>query len=177
MGKALGGLKMLSYDNKNNGPMIEGTRTMPKKLAATILTLAALLLVGGAGLLTAQASGDYQVIVHPDNPTDSLDKKTLSRYFLKKTSRWDFGDKPAIKPVDLVPSSKTREAFTVDIHRRKLSAVKSYWQQRIFSGRGVPPPEVAEQDALEFVRSNPEAIAYVSARASTSGVKVLTVTD
>ncbi len=150
---------------------------MPKKLGIIILFAGILLLVAGAGLLTAQGSAGYQVIVHKENPKTSLSKKEVSHLFLKKVTRWDFEGKPTVKPVDLLPSSKVREEFTQEIHRRKLSAVKSYWQQRIFSGRGVPPPEVSEEEALDYVRGNPEAIAYVSSRASTSGLKVLEITD
>lgn len=150
---------------------------MPQKLNATILLLGLLLVITGAGLLAAQNAGEYKVIVHPDNPTDSLDKKTLSRFFLKKITRWDLAGKPTIKPVDLPPASKVRETFTEDVHRRKLRAVKSYWQQKIFSGRGVPPPEVSEQEILAYVSSTPNAIGYVSAKAATSGVKVLEITD
>jgi ABC-type phosphate transport system substrate-binding protein len=55
--------------------------------------------------------------------------------------------------------------------------VKSYWQQQIFSGRDVPPPEKqTENDVVAFVRSNPGAIGYVSKGVDIGrGVKALSV--
>ena len=46
-----------------------------------------------------------------------------------------------IRPVDLRPNAATRRLFSERMLRRSVAAVRSYWQQRIFSGRGVPPPE------------------------------------
>ena len=62
---------------------------------------------------------------------------------------------------------------------KSVSAVKSYWQQQIFSGRGVPPTERStDSEVLAYVRSNPNAIGYVSSAAALGGsVKVVTVRD
>jgi hypothetical protein len=62
---------------------------------------------------------------------------------------------------------------------KSVSSIKAYWQQQIFSGRDVPPPEKqSEAEVLEFVRSNATAIGYVSPVAVLPrGVRVLTVTD
>jgi len=49
--------------------------------------------------------------------------------------------------------------------------------QQIFSGRDVPPPQKSEAAVISFVRSNENAIAYVSAGADTAGLKVITVGD
>jgi hypothetical protein len=49
-------------------------------------------------------------------------------------------------------------------------------QQRIFAGRGLPPPELESDEAvLRYVRSRPGAVGYVSERAELGGVKVLGV--
>jgi hypothetical protein len=58
-----------------------------------------------------------------------------------------------------------------------VSAVESYWQQAIFSGRSVPPLEKAsDAEVLAFVRANPGAVGYVSGGADLgASVKELTV--
>jgi len=54
--------------------------------------------------------------------------------------------------------------------------VRSYWQQRIFSGRGVPPPEVdSDADVVRFVLKYRGSVGYVSGRAEIGKAKVLTV--
>jgi ABC-type phosphate transport system substrate-binding protein len=122
---------------------------------------------------TALADG-YKVIVHPSNPTSSLSRPQVSEYFMGKTTDWSHGGK--IKPVDQVENSSTRQAFSDEVLGKSISAVKSYWQQQIFSGRGVPPTEVSgDSDVVAFVRSNPGAIGYVSAGADTGSVKVISI--
>ena len=114
------------------------------------------------------------VIVHPDNPVTRLDKKFITNAFLKKRSRW--GDDTGIKPVDLEPGSAVRKKFSKDVLGRSVSAVRRYWNQQVFSGRGVPPPELdSEQEVVGYVRKNRGAIGYVSEGADLDGVKIVQV--
>ena len=144
-----------------------------KKLTVCSLLLLALL---SAYWPSAAAQEGYRVVVNIDNPADSITKQQLSHLLLKKRSKWEHGE-PA-DPVDLNSGSPIREAFSKDVHGRSVSSVKNYWQRQIFSGRGVPPPEV-ESDAavVSYVASRPGAVGYVSPRASLDGVKVVTIAD
>jgi hypothetical protein len=94
--------------------------------------------------------------------------------FFKRATRWSDGQ--VIRPVDLRPDSPVRREFTNRVLKRSVMAVRSYWQQRIFSGRELPPPEL-ESDAavLRFVQSSPGAIGYVSATTKLSEVKLIPV--
>src|SRR5687768_1195348 len=89
---------------------------------------------------------EYRVIVHPSNPAAEIDRRMLADMFMKKTSTWPGGQ--AVAPVDLLPKSPLREKFAEGVLNRSVAAIKSYWQQRIFSGRGVPPPELDSEDAV-----------------------------
>jgi ABC-type phosphate transport system substrate-binding protein len=133
----------------------------------------------GRAWAAERASRDvgFLVVVNEQNAVPSVSRVLVSRFFLKKASRWDSG--AVALPVDLPANSPTRDAFTRHVHARSVSSIKAYWQQQIFSGRDVPPPEkVNDADVLEFVRSNPAAIAYVSPDAVLPrGVRVLTITD
>lgn len=124
---------------------------------------------------TGQAeTRDFLVVVNPANSTGSVDRRFLSQAFLKKTTHWDGGE--VIRPVDLPADSDTRRRFSEAVHGRSVSAVKSYWQQVIFSGRGVPPPELESDEAvLRHVTRYPGAIGYVSAGANLRGARVLSV--
>ncbi|MGO9862411.1 MAG: hypothetical protein ACLPLR_02270 [Terriglobales bacterium] len=138
-----------------------------------VLAIAVFLLVASANVW-AQAKS-YKIIVNPSNSVSSISREDLSRIFLKKTTK--FSDGRSASPVDLPISSPTRESFSKDVHGKSASAVEAYWQQLIFSGRDIPPGQKSEGGVLEFVRSNENAIGYVSAGADTGGVKVITVTD
>jgi ABC-type phosphate transport system substrate-binding protein len=119
--------------------------------------------------------GNYKVVVNPSNPVTSLTKEELARIFLKKNTR--FPDGRPVSPVDLPVSSSIRESFSKSVLGKPASAVDAYWQQQIFSGRDIPPPQRSEGAAISFVRSNESGIAYVSAAANTGGLKVINVGD
>jgi len=121
----------------------------------------------------AMAAG-YKVIVNNANGKSSLAKKDLAQLFMKKTAQWSDGT--PVVAVDQTEKSAVRERFTLEVHGKSVSAVKSYWQQQIFSGRDVPPVEKSsDAQVIAFVKQNAGAIGYVADTADTSGVKVVAV--
>jgi ABC-type phosphate transport system substrate-binding protein len=79
--------------------------------------------------------------------------------------------------VELPATAKVRESFAREVLNKSVAQVRSYWQQQIFSGRDVPPPEKpTEDDVLAYVRANPNAIGYVSRTANIGrGVKIVSL--
>jgi ABC-type phosphate transport system substrate-binding protein len=140
------------------------------RLALVVLGLAL-----SAGDARAQGESGYRVVVNQRNGIERMSRDELSRLFLKKTTSWSNGQTVAI--VDRAETSDVRQKFTADVHQRQVRAVKRYWQQMIFGGRAVPPPEKASDDeVLAFVRANPNAIGYVSASTALGdGVKTVNV--
>ena len=131
------------------------------------------LLVSLTWYVGALAAG-YKVIVNNTNETSSLQKKELSQLFMKKTAKWGAGT--AVIAVDQTEKSSVRERFTQEVHGKSVAAVKSYWQQQIFSGRDVPPVEKSsDAQVVAFVKQNAGAIGYVGESADTAGVKVVSV--
>jgi ABC-type phosphate transport system substrate-binding protein len=125
-------------------------------------------------LVQVHASGGFIVIVHPDNPQASVSRELLADAFLKRRTSWSDGE--SIDPVDLDPSASTRKHFSEEILKRSVTAVRSYWQQIIFSGRGVPPTELkSEEDTVRFVLRERGGVAYVSPATQVGKAKVLTV--
>lgn len=144
-------------------------------LGTILLTLALVWLALPDGRAAA-ANEPFVVVVHVANPLARLRAMEVSNLFLKKTTAWKDGLR--VSPVDLIAPASLRESFCQKIHSRGSAAVKSYWQQMIFSGREVPPAEKSSAgEVLAFVRSNRGAIGYVPAgTALGSGVKELEVT-
>lgn len=149
-------------------------RTRPARLRQ----LAAVACALGLGWLSGVAVGaepapdSFRLIVHASNPASSMDRDFVAAAFLKKATRWDDGQ--TIRPVDLPQASSVRKSFSNNVLRRSVSAVRNYWQQRIFSGRGVPPPELESEAAVaEYVARNPGAVGYVSGSVELGRVKVL----
>ena len=120
------------------------------------------------------SSSGFVVIVNAQNPIHSVERELLSQLFLKKISHWEDGE--IARPVDLPPDSSVRRVFSNAVIGRSVAAVRHYWQQRIFSGRDVPPAELdSEAAVLHYVARYRGALGYVSPSASFAGVKTLSV--
>jgi len=143
-------------------------------VACFLLSLAFGVAPGLEQAARADAVPEFRVIVHPSNPLHAADRGYLADAFLKKASRWESGE--TIRAVDLRPDSPARRYFSESVLRRSVGAVRSYWQQRIFSGRDVPPPELeSDESVLAFVAKFPGAVGYVSGAAKLSGVRELSL--
>lgn len=135
------------------------------------LVVATLAVAAAAAPAAAQ---EYKVVVNSANATSELSADVAMKLFLKQAAKFPNGT--AAQPVDQAKGSGVRAAFSKSVLGRAVGAVESYWQQQIFSGKDVPPPSKASDDeVIAFVKANAGAIGYVSAGASTAGVKVVDV--
>ena len=129
-----------------------------------------------AGAMVASAAGneDYKVIVHPGNPVTAIDRQFLREAYLRKTEEWAGG--AAVRPIDLTSRFAVRERFDHEVLRKTPSQLRSYWNQQIFSGKGVPPPETdTAEGVVSYVLANPGAVGYVPLDADTRDAKVIKV--
>lgn len=134
----------------------------------------AVLLVPFFGSSVAAAEPGYVVIVNQGNRLDAIDKDTLSKLFLGTAKTWPDGT-PAF-PVDFVGNDAVREAFSKGVLGKSLRALSGYWQQRIFSGQGTPPPSrKTEADVIMFVQGTPGAVGFISSGTPLSAVRAVTV--
>lgn len=143
------------------------------------LALLGAALLSGFGTASEPASAgelpDLRLIVHPSNPVQAAERSFVADAFLKKVTRWGGGGE-VIRPVDLRVDSTVRRRFSEAVLKRSVAAVRSYWQQRIFSGRDVPPLELDSEDAVvRFVAQSPGALGYVSSAAKLVGVRELSL--
>lgn len=135
-----------------------------------VLVLAAVLCATPAGF----AAGGFRVVANASVHTTSLTKAAASALFLKKNTHWEDGS--AVVAVDQTDQSPVRAAFSTAVHGKSVAAIKSYWQQQIFSGRDVPPVEKrSDTEVLDFVRATPGAVGYVSDGAAVGGVTVIEI--
>jgi len=115
------------------------------------------------------------VVVNTANAVNVLPREQLSKIYLRQIPTWNGGNE--ILPVDQIEKSPARIAFSRDVQRQSLSALRRYWQERIFSGDESPPPErVTDAEVLTYVRSNAGAIGYVVEGTDLgTGVKVMEI--
>jgi ABC-type phosphate transport system substrate-binding protein len=117
----------------------------------------------------------FQLVVHPDVRIESLSRARVAEIFVKQRVRWDDGTR--IVPVDQPIRSRLRAEFLKAVYDKEPAFMLRYWQRKIFSGRGVPPPELAsDEEVIRFVARTAGAIGYVSPGAAAEGVRRIEVT-
>jgi ABC-type phosphate transport system substrate-binding protein len=144
--------------------------TMPRRILR-LLTLALVL----AGLATTSIASEqhFKIIVHPDNPSDSVSRDFLRDAFLKKETEWH-GE--TLRPIDLSSKHALREHFTTEVIRKSPAQLRTYWAQQVFSGKGVPPPAVESPAAVvAYVVAHPGAVGYLPADADPGKAKVISI--
>jgi ABC-type phosphate transport system substrate-binding protein len=136
--------------------------------------LAIVMILGAARPATPGTGPAYVVIVNSANALTSIDRQFLKQAFLKKRTRWPDG--AALWPVDLTPLSPVRERFSREVLERSVAAVRSYWQQLIFSGRDVPPVELDDSAAVvQYVLRNAGAVGYIDPDTALEGTRILSI--
>jgi ABC-type phosphate transport system substrate-binding protein len=135
-----------------------------------ILLVALAVLVNDRTSLASETS--YVVIVNPTNPVTELDRNFVRDVFLKKSTDWGGGS--TAHPIDLASKFPARGQFLREVIRKTPAQLKLYWNQRIFSGKGVPPPQSDSVTAvIEYVASHPGAIGYIPAASDPGKTKIV----
>src|SRR5207248_670917 len=139
-----------------------------RRVLGSIVVVASALLALALSARADLARPSYILVCHPDNRLANVERRFVQDAFLKKVTTWPTGD--GAHPVDLLPSSPVRRQFSEEVLRRSVAAVRIFWEQRIFAGRDLPPPEVAnDAEVIRFVLRDRGAIGYVSAGARLDG--------
>jgi ABC-type phosphate transport system substrate-binding protein len=148
--------------------------TRGRFMAGLLVTATALCIAVGRPGAEVNAASGVRVIINPHNGAGAVERKFLTDVFLKKITRW--GNMETIRPVDQRGDAPVRASFTVAIMRRSVEAVKTYWQQAVFSGRDIPPPELdSDDDVVRYVLRNPGGVGYVTGNVDLHGARVLVV--
>lgn len=123
---------------------------------------------------TAVASaGDIKVIANPNVGTSSVSADELKGVFL--ATKTSLSDGSHVEPV-LEKGGLVHEAFVKEYLGKTDAALQTYYRSLVFTGKASMPKTLgADADVVAYVAKTKGAIGYVSAGASTEGVKVLEV--
>ena len=153
--------------------MIVGSSRKLGRRAGLLLTAAG---VGVAlGVLSArplEAAEPFKLVAHADTVATSLTRREVAGIFSGKISKWPDGSR--VVPVDQSATSTVRAIFSREVLGKSVDEVLRFWQEVVFSGRGLPPKvRGSDQGVLEFVTGTPGTLAYVSADTPSDKVRVL----
>jgi hypothetical protein len=116
----------------------------------------------------------FILIVHPSNPATVVERSFVRAAFLKQAARWPNG--AVLRPIDTSAPAQVRDRFVAEVLNRTRTSLRAYWLQRIFSGTGVPPIEVASpEEAIDAILNHRGAVAYLPANVDPRGAKVITM--
>ena len=120
------------------------------------------------------AAQDFKVIVNSANGVTELSAAVTLKIFLKEVTKFPNGTASTL--IDQNKASAVRAAFSKTVIGRPVTAVKTFWQQQLFSGKELPPAvKASHDDVVAFVKATPGGIGYVSAGANVVGVIVIDV--
>ncbi len=139
-----------------------------KKLAVLVLVVA-----GFGGMMNA-ANATLAIIGNPANPLEGMSAADVAMIYLGKTD--EFPDGRKVVAVDQYRHSPVRADFYRTVVGMDSLRLKSYWSQRIFSGRGHPPNVVGGNEAVKrWVATHPNGLGYVDGKVLDHSVKVLLI--
>lgn len=146
---------------------------MPRPRVFFVLLPLLVLGLGGTGVSSAGEDG-FEVIVNPETSATEVDRDFLRDAYLKKVVEWDDGQ--AVHPIDLSDKFPARERFTRDVLHKTPSQLRTYWNEQIFSGKGVPPPEAdSTAQVIDYVVANRGAVGYLPAGTDPGRAKVVEI--
>jgi ABC-type phosphate transport system substrate-binding protein len=118
------------------------------------------------------AMADVVAVVSAQSPITNLSKNQLLDIFLGRTNRYPNGT-PAL-PIDQAEGSTLRDEFYSKLAGQTAAQIKAYWSKIIFTGRGQPPPTVAnDEEAKKRIRDNPAAIGYIDRAMVDDSVRIV----
>src|SRR4029077_4152361 len=118
-----------------------------------------------AVLFAANARAEEIVVIV--NPASApLSKEQVADIYLARNSNWT--------PIDQAAGSSIYTEFYKRATGRDAAQVKAIWSKILFTGRGVPPKQLLDSEAVKkAVAANPKAVGYIEKSAVDASVKVV----
>lgn len=117
------------------------------------------------------ATAEVAVIVHPSNAA-AIDQAEITRLFTGRGATFASGAKAT--PLNQNDSAAVRADFDSKVLGKSSSQIKAYWSKLVFTGKGTPPKELADDAAVKAaVAADASAIGYIDAAKVDASVKVV----
>ena len=121
--------------------------------------------------LSFSEQAEISVIVNPAN-ANAVSADDLNRLFLGRAS--SFADGSKATPLNLAEGQVSRDEFDSKVLNRSSAQLKAYWSKLVFTGKGTPPKELADDAAVKAaVAADASAIGYISSGSVDGSVKVV----
>ncbi|HEY6457549.1 MAG TPA: hypothetical protein VIY90_19905 [Steroidobacteraceae bacterium] len=130
------------------------------------------MIAGALSLCVGGAAADIVAVVSSKSPVNTLSKDQVADIFLGKTLRFPGGAEAV--PIDQEEGSAARNEFYAAVSGKSPAQLTAHWSKMIFTGRGLPPKQVADSIAAKkLVIANPNAISYIDRSLVDGSVRVV----
>ncbi len=153
-------IKEMEYKSFNNRG---GNQMRKKKFILTFFSLMFFLVS-----LSVVVYADVIVITN-NSVTENLDLAEIKKIYLGKKKFWN---NDQIITLFVSKNTETQNEFVTKYLDKSINQFTNYWKRILFTGQGMMPNEVSDQDVVELVKRTEGAIGYVPADLNTDGVKV-----
>ncbi|WP_440055408.1 phosphate ABC transporter substrate-binding protein [Pseudoalteromonas sp. T1lg65] len=124
-----------------------------------------------AALVVSNSALAVDVIVHADNAT-TLGKNEIRQIYLGALKNFPGGG--GVEAISQPEDSPATADFYAKVMERSASQLKAHWSKQLFTGKGKPPKEAPnDQAVIDMVSSNPNYIGFVASGSATGNVKVV----
>ena len=111
------------------------------------------------------------VVVNTAN-TASLDVSDIAKIYLGKIK--NYPDGTTVLPLDQTAGTELRVYFLDKAVGKSEAQMKAYWSRLIFTGKGVPPQILKDDDEVKLtVSRNKDAMGFIDAASVDDTVKVI----
>jgi ABC-type phosphate transport system substrate-binding protein len=120
---------------------------------------------------TSAMAGDVVVVVNKGN-SSAVDKALVAKIYFGESKSWS--DNSPVVAYDLPEENPERANFSSELLGKSVSNMKALASRNMFSGKAVPPKELASDDEVKKnVAANKGAIGYIKASSVDDTVKVV----
>ncbi len=122
----------------------------------------------------ANVHSEVVVVVAADTPINNLSKSQISKIFLGKNRRFPNGTRAL--PLNQSEGTVQRNTFYRLFSGKSPAQIKAHWSKLIFTGRGQPPKEASDNEAVKYLLvNNGVNIGYIDRRAVDDSVKIVAI--
>lgn len=116
-------------------------------------------------------SAAVDVVVHPSN-ANAIDAGEIKKIFTGKTK--SFADGSKALPITQADGNPVTDEFNQNVLSKSSSQLKAYWSKLVFTGKGTPPKEAAnDAEVVSLVANNPNLIGFVTQGSADGSVKII----
>lgn len=146
----------------------------PVMYTATLIRKWILVIVGG--LAADIAAAEVVVVVSAKSAITGLHTEQVANIFLGRSMTYPTGAEAV--PLDQSEDAAIRKEFYAKVTRRSPALLKAHWSKLLFTGKGQPPREVANGDAVKkLVADHPKFIGYIDRSAVDESVRIVLVPE